>query len=475
MATSLRDNECVQIFIPWRLHASIFQVFNDFSDHGRLYYEGFRTMLLSAISSYKLSSYHLDNIFSQVKNGRNFIDFELFLLAIEKLSMFIDKKNDKILNNILYSVGNFYKGLNDTGNLDVCDPNYTRVYKNSSPMDMPNKLTSQESLDLLTQYQSINIGVKYNLNKYDTITTDIKQKNHVSNNISKLLDTKINVAETVKQDVSKNTVEAATSTRSIEPNNNNFLEKLETLDNVFKNTQLLRLDLDKMTQNYMSLKNSEEVWGKMNKDLENEKSSLHEMIESLLSDKKNLSDLIEKLDNDKNNLKSLLEKKEKEVEIIKNVNIDLLSLEKMLALDSHEDTTIFLVFTYYRKLDPTSGTWVIDENSIVDFVFDYGLVEEHPVEEGTLLRAKLAFEKASNDSKNLDFIHFKLFLAEYGRMAFMEDDANRALKLTVEKVIGESYLDADIRNHNCSYQLEFQPDESQADNSMPVQGTLWFQ
>lgn len=253
----------------------------------------------------------------------------------------------------MYSVGNFYKGLNDTGNLDVCDPNYTRVYKNSSPMDMPNKLTSQESLDLLTQYQSINIGVKYNLNKYDTITTDIKQKNHVSNNISKLLDTKINVAETVKQDVSKNTVEAATSTRSIEPNNNNFLEKLETLDNVFKNTQLLRLDLDKMTQNYMSLKNSEEVWGKMNKDLENEKSSLHEMIESLLSDKKNLSDLIEKLDNDKNNLKSLLEKKEKEVEIIKNVNIDLLSLEKMLALDSHEDTTIFLVFTYYRKLDPT--------------------------------------------------------------------------------------------------------------------------
>lgn len=115
-------------------------------------------------------------------------------------------------------------------------------------------------------------------------------------------------------------------------------------------------------------------------------------------------------------------------------------------------------------------------------MFDYGLVEEHPVEEGTLLRAKLAFEKgdymtysASNDSKNLDFIHFKLFLAEYGRMAFMEDDANRALKLTVEKVIGESYLDADIRNHNCSYQLEFQPDESQADNSMPVQGTLWFQ
>lgn len=104
MATSLRDNECVQIFIPWRLHASIFQVFNDFSDHGRLYYEGFRTMLLSAISSYKLSSYHLDNIFSQVKNGRNFIgihavnlDFELFLLAIEKLSMFIDKKNDKIV------------------------------------------------------------------------------------------------------------------------------------------------------------------------------------------------------------------------------------------------------------------------------------------------------------------------------------------------------------------------------------------
>ncbi|EKX74179.1 conserved hypothetical protein [Theileria equi strain WA] len=400
------------IFVPWRLHKPIEELFQSYADSGVMHTDQFislvdKASLFPTFQNKRKKEDIVNVILERTNKNDQGLLFEDFLFALHLLARYrasvLRLTVQSSFNHMLSSLINLNKEKETSEPSDTS----TAGKVDSLPQSRNSSIDSTVRTENESQSQEEPAETQDAESVTDTITAKdpieilrSKSKDHSSSAYKSL---EIHLSELIK----------ALNDSGVHAENRNLQERLNEEMELRRNAEL-----DSMNRQRKLEEESLEV----KKDLLSKESSIYSLertVDNLKEELERLTAMKEESENKLNIIISDLEKKvgdlDNELERRK-LEVKLKQeMQEKLILDSEDEVKLFSIFCVYRDELPVNGEFVVSENSCIAFCLDFGLGDsDSPRESHAEPKAKQAYDKVSGQSVNghLTYILFKEFLMQ---------------------------------------------------------------
>lgn len=514
------------IFVPWRLHKPIEELFQSYADSGVMHTDQFislvdKASLFPTFQNKRKKEDIVNVILERTNKNDQGLLFEDFLFALHLLARYrasvLRLTVQSSFNHMLSSLINLNKEKetsepSDTStagkvdslpqsrnsSIDSTVRTATIISRISSRiseiLDQADKASNNLSeIDIEPENESQSQEEPAETQDAESITDTITAKDPIEILRSKSKDHSSSAYKSLEIHLSE--LIKALNDSGVHAENRNLQERLNEEMELRRNAEL-----DSMNRQRKLEEESLEV----KKDLLSKESSIYSLertVDNLKEELERLTAMKEESENKLNIIISDLEKKvgdlDNELERRK-LEVKLKQeMQEKLILDSEDEVKLFSIFCVYRDELPVNGEFVVSENSCIAFCLDFGLGDsDSPRESHAEPKAKQAYDKVSGQSVNghLTYILFKEFLMQLSLLFKPELTPREGFKFIVYELLlrylttsqnpehdekGMHLVDTRVKDPWSMEDTDFGtahiPQIMNFDRFMDVEGKVWFE